>query len=332
MKAAIVHAPGHLSVDDVPDPAPLDHQAVVAVDLCGVCGTDLHVLDGDYGVVTYPVIPGHEFGGTVVAVGAAVRDLTVGQRVAVDPMDYCDACANCRAGWTNLCLRGGGLGTTAPGAFAEYVAVTAARCEPLPDGMSPDLASLVEPLSCVLHAVDRIGPVLGDDVLVVGAGPIGLMLSALLTSAGGRVDVVDRNADRLPTAVAFGASRTATTIAGLDRDGWSVAVDATGAPAAIAEALAHVRKTGRLALLGVGGSDATFPFAPFDVVARELTIVGVNSVRHSFGRAARIIADGRMPTDLLHGAPVPLADTAIGLEQARAAVGLKTRIAVGGGR
>jgi threonine dehydrogenase-like Zn-dependent dehydrogenase len=330
MKAAIVHAPGRLSIDDVPDPAPLDHQAVVAVDVCGVCGTDLHVLDGDYGVVTYPVIPGHEFGGTVVAIGAAVRDLRVGQRVAVDPMDYCDACANCRAGWTNLCLHGGGLGTTAPGAFAEYVAVTAARCEPLPDGMPPDLASLVEPLSCVLHAVDRIGPVLGDDVLVVGAGPIGLMLCSLLAWAGGRVDVVDRNAARLPAAVAFGAGRTATEIAELDRDGWSVAVDATGNPAAIAEALARVRKTGRLGLIGIGGSDATFPFAPFDVVARELTIVGVNSVRHSFGRAARLLADDRMPANLLHAEPIPLTDTAVAFERARAAVGLKTRIAVGG--
>jgi threonine dehydrogenase-like Zn-dependent dehydrogenase len=290
----------------------------------------LHVLDGDYGVVTYPVIPGHEFGGTVVAIGAAVRDLRVGQLVAVDPMDYCDACANCRAGWTNLCLRGGGLGTTAPGAFAEYVAVTAARCEPLPDGMSLDRASLVEPLSCVLHAVDRIGPVLGDDVLVVGAGPIGLMLCALLAWAGGRVDVVDRNTVRLPAAVAFGASRTASTIAELDRDGWSVAVDATGNPTAIAEALAHVRKTGRLGLLGIGGSDATFPFAPFDVVARELTIIGANSVRHSFGRAARLLADDRMPADLLHAEPVPLTDAAVAFERARAAVGLKTRVAVGG--
>ncbi len=98
MKAAVVRTPGSLSIEDVPDPTPADHQAVVAVDLCGVCGTDLHVFDGDYAKVKYPVIPGHEFGGTVVAVGSAVRDLPVGQRDAVDPMDYCDACAPCRAG------------------------------------------------------------------------------------------------------------------------------------------------------------------------------------------------------------------------------------------
>jgi threonine dehydrogenase-like Zn-dependent dehydrogenase len=330
MKAAVVHAPGQLSVEDVPDPAPADHQAVIAVDLCGVCGTDLHVLDGDYAVVRYPMIPGHEFGGTVAAVGSAVRDLRIGDRVAVDPMDYCDACTACRAGWTNMCLRGGGLGTTAPGAFAEFVAVNAARCEPLPEDLPADLASLVEPLSCVLHAVDRIGPVLGCDVLIAGAGPIGLMLCALLSAAGGRVDVVDRNPRRLPPAAEFGAVRSATTVAGLDRGGWDVAVDATGNPAAVAAALAALRRTGRLALMGVASADATLPFAPFDVVARELTIVGVNSVRHSFGRAARLLPS--MPARLLHDDPVPLDEIATALERVRTSAGLKTRVLIGGAR
>jgi 2-desacetyl-2-hydroxyethyl bacteriochlorophyllide A dehydrogenase len=328
MRAAIVRAPGQLSIEDVPDPAPADHQAIVAVDLCGVCGTDLHVLDGDYAVVKYPMIPGHEFGGTVVAVGSAVRDLTVGQRVAVDPMDYCDACANCRAGWTNMCLRGGGLGTTVPGAFADFVAVTAARCEPLPDDLPPDLASLVEPLSCVLHAVDRIGPMLGCDVLVIGAGPIGLMMTALATAAGGRVDVVDRNPERLSTPAEFGALRSATSVAELDRGGWDVAVDATGSPAAVADAVAHLRRTGRLALLGVASPAATFAFAPFEVVGRELTIVGVNSVRHSFGRAARLLPG--LPARLLHDDPLPLDQAGVALERVRSATGLKTRVLVGG--
>jgi threonine dehydrogenase-like Zn-dependent dehydrogenase len=327
MKAAVVQAPGILSIETVPDPAPADHQAVVAVDRCGVCGTDLHVLDGDYAKVQYPVIPGHEFGGTVVAVGSAVRDLRVGQRVAVDPMDYCDACAPCRAGWTNMCLRGGGLGTTVPGAFAEYVAVTAARCEPLPENLSPDLASLVEPLSCVLHAMDRIGPVLGCDVLVVGAGPIGLMMTALVAAAGGRVDVADRNAARLPAAAQFGAQRSGTGVAELDRGGWDVAVDATGNPAAVADAMAHLRRTGRLALLGVASSAATFAFAPFEVVARELTVVGVNSVRHTFGRAARLLPG--LPAHLLHDEPLPLEQAGEALERVRSATGLKTRVLIG---
>ncbi|HEY2520492.1 MAG TPA: alcohol dehydrogenase catalytic domain-containing protein [Streptosporangiaceae bacterium] len=330
MKAALIARPGHLSVEDVPDPAPRDHEVVVEVGTCGICGTDVHVYDGDYAAVRdYPVIPGHEFWGTVVEAGPAVRTVRVGQRVAVDPMDYCDACATCRAGWTNMCLNGGGLGTTAPGALAEYVAVNGARCQPLPDGLSADLASLVEPLSCVLHGLDRIGPVLGEDLLVLGSGPIGLMLAALAAAAGASVDVVDPRADRRAVAPEFGARRVAASAGEIDDGGWGVVADCTGHPGAVATGLAHLRRTGRLALLGIGGAGATFPFAPFDVVARELTIVGVNSVRHTFGRAAALLAAGTIPAARLHGSPLPLAETAAALEAARRGAGLKTRVQVG---
>jgi threonine dehydrogenase-like Zn-dependent dehydrogenase len=327
MKAAVVESPGDLRNAEVADPSPRDHEAVVEVDTCGICGTDVHVLDGDYGVVRYPVIPGHEFGGTIVATGRAVLDLPVGTRVTVDPMDYCDACATCRSGWTNMCLRGGGLGTTAPGALARYVAVNGARCQPLPESMTFDQASLVEPLACVLHGVDRLGPVLGDDAIVFGAGPIGLLMTALLTRAGGYVDLVDSRAERLATGSAFGARRTATTATELDRT-WSVVVDATGNPAAVMEGFRVARRAARIALLGVSGPGRSFAFEPFDVVARELTVVGVNSVRHTFGRATALLGTGDIPTGLLHGEPLPLARTAEALERSRTGVGLKTRVRV----
>lgn len=323
----MVQVPGELAITEVPDPAPRDHEVVVAVDTCGICGTDVHVLDGDYGVVRYPVIPGHEFGGEVVAAGRAVRGLSVGTRVAVDPMDYCDACSTCRSGWTNMCLRGGGLGTTAPGALADYVAVNGARCEPLPEGMDPGLASLAEPLACVLHAVDRIGPVLGRDVLVVGAGPIGLFATALLAMSGGRVDLVDRRAARLAGGPAFGARRTGTSVRELAGT-WDVVVDATGDPGAVADGIAVARRTGRIALLGVSGPGRSFAFEPFDIVARELTVVGVNSVRHTFGRAVSLLAAGALPASLLQEPPLPLAATAQALERSRRAEGLKTRVRV----
>jgi threonine dehydrogenase-like Zn-dependent dehydrogenase len=327
VKAAVVSQPGRLAVAEVPDPAPLDHQAIVEVASCGICGTDVHVLDGDYGVVRYPVIPGHEFGGVVVAIGQAVRGLAVGARVAVDPMDYCDACRMCRSGWTNMCLRGGGLGTTAPGALARYVAVNAARCQELPDGLSLARASLVEPLSCVLHAVDRIGPVLGADVLVIGAGPIGLLATGLLAAAGGRVDVADRNPRRLAAAPSFGARRGGLSVTELDST-WDVVLDATGDPGAVAEAVRVTRRAGRIGLLGVTGPGRSFPFEPFEMVARELTMVGINSVRHTFGRAAELLAAGGLPADLLHDEPLPLAETAAALERSRQGAGFKTRVAV----
>ncbi len=331
MKAATVVEPGRLDILDVADPAPLDHQAVVAVGTCGICGTDVHVLDGDYGVVKYPVIPGHEFAGTVVAIGSAVTTVQVGDRVAVDPMDYCDACELCRSGWTNMCLNGGGLGTTAPGALAEYVAVNAARCEQIPEEMSFDTASLIEPLACVLHGVDRIGAVLGRSALVFGAGPIGLLLCRLLALGGARVDVLDRNPTRLAAAGEFGALRTAADVAELDRPNWEVVLDATGNPEAVRDAVRVTARAGRLGLLGVSGPGRSFAFEPFDVVARELTIVGINSVRNTFGRARQLLASDVLPVELLHGAPFALADTAAALARTRAAQGFKTRVRIGEG-
>lgn len=324
----MVAAPGDLIVTEVADPTARDHEVIVQVHTCGICGTDVHVLNGDYGVVRYPVIPGHEFAGTVVEVGKAVRTLRVGTRVAVDPMDYCDACEMCRSGWTNMCLNGGGLGTTAPGALAEYVAVNGARCEPLRPDLDLDRASLVEPLSCVLHAVDRLGPVLGADALVLGAGPIGLLLVKLLTMSGATVDVVDRNPDRLAVAPAFGAVRTGGSAGSLEVDDWAVIVDATGNPAAVADAFRFARRTARIGLLGVSGPGASFAFEPFDVVARELTVVGVNSVRHSFGRAARLLASGALPIHLIHDDPFSLEATGEALARTHLGRGLKTRVRV----
>jgi threonine dehydrogenase-like Zn-dependent dehydrogenase len=159
---------------------------------------------------------------------------------------------------------------------------------------------------------------------------LGLLIPARAAAGGGRVDVVDRNTDRLPTAAEFGARRSGGTVAELDRGGWDVAVDATGNPAAVADAVAHLRRTGRLALLGVASSAATFAFAPFDVVARELTIVGINSVRHTFGRAARLLPS--LPARLLHDDPLPLADAGAAIERVRSSTGLKTRVLVGGPR
>jgi threonine dehydrogenase-like Zn-dependent dehydrogenase len=181
----------------------------------------------------------------------------------------------------------------------------------------------------VLHGLDRIGPVLGEDVLVLGSGPIGLMLAALAAAAGAHVDVVDPRADRRAVAPEFGARRVAASADEIAEGGWSVVADCTGHPEAVASGLAHLRRTGRLALLGIGGTGDTFPFAPFDVVARELTIVGVNSVRHTFGRAAALLAAGTIPAGRLHGPALPLADTAAALEATRRGAGLKTRVEVG---
>ena len=329
MKAAVVSGPGRCEVGDVPDPRPGAGEVVVEVDRCGVCGTDLHVLDGEAPQVTYPVIPGHEFTGRVAALGAGVTTPAVGTFVAVDPMVFCGHCAQCRAGWTNLCLYGGGLGTTADGAFAELVVVKASQCEPVPPGVPVAWAPLTEPLSCALHAIDRVGPVAGERALVFGAGPVGLMLTRLLDLAGAEVDVVERRPDRLGVATVFGAARSVEDASQLDAGpGWGVVVDATGNPAAIAAGLSLVKRAGTFAVFGVAAADARVEFSPYEVLYKELTIIGSNSVRHSFGRAMGLMAAGRVPVGALLGPPVPLAEIASAFAQTRRGEGFKTIVSV----
>ncbi len=332
MKAAVVTAPGILEVTEVPDPSPAEDEVAVAVELCGICGTDLHVLDGDYPAVRYPVVPGHEFSGTVVGIGRRVRGLGVGDYVAVDPMVFCGGCVQCRRGATNLCLYGGGLGTTSDGALAELVAVKASQCERVPAAIPAAWAPLIEPLSCVVHAMDRIGPVLGERVLVVGAGAAGLLLIGTLAAAGAVVDVLERNSDRRALAPAFGAASSAGSVDELELadTGWDLVVDASGSTEGVALGLSHLRRGGRLCIFGVASPKARVELSPFDVFSRELTIIGSTSVRNSFGRAAEFMATGALPIDRLLADPLALCDTRQAMELARQGAGLKSRVAPGG--
>jgi 2-desacetyl-2-hydroxyethyl bacteriochlorophyllide A dehydrogenase len=208
MRAVVWEKPGELKVTDVADPAPGHGELVVQVGACGICGTDLHIADGEFPPTPYPIIPGHEFAGRVVAVGdGAGGEWRGGERVAVDPSLFCGRCPACHAGRGNLCANWNAIGDTVNGAFAEYVTVPAANAYRLPDSVDDQQGALIEPLSCAVHGLRRIGPVLGEDVLLIGAGTMGLLLLQLLNRAGARsVTVVDRKATRLEVAKAAGAA------------------------------------------------------------------------------------------------------------------------------
>ena len=160
MRAIVLDRPGSFRVAEVPDPTPGPGQIVVKVDACGICGTDLHIMDGEFPPTPYPITPGHEFAGTVAAVGADVTmDLPAGAPVAVDPSIYCGHCRRCRAGRANLCENWAAIGDTVDGAFAEYVAVPAANAYRLPEGFDGQAAAMIEPLACAVHGLRRLGPV-----------------------------------------------------------------------------------------------------------------------------------------------------------------------------
>src|SRR5256886_3603461 len=217
MRAVVIDAPGRIRVDNVPDPTPRPNEVLVRVGACGICGTDLHIIDGDSPLARYPVIPGHEFAGEVVALGYDIAqsngngeaNITVGSRVAVDPNLYCGHCDSCRTGHENLCLNYAALGVTTNGGIAQCVAVPMSSAYLLPNSMSLREGALIEPVSCAVHGMHSLNPRSGDTFLIVGAGTMGLLLLQLAVRGGAsRVAMVDVNAQRLARAELLGATRT----------------------------------------------------------------------------------------------------------------------------
>jgi 2-desacetyl-2-hydroxyethyl bacteriochlorophyllide A dehydrogenase len=328
MRAIVLDRPGSFRVAELPDPAPGPGQIVVKVECCGVCGTDLHIMDGEFPPTPYPITPGHEFAGTVAAVGADVSiDLPAGARVAVDPSLYCGHCRRCRSGRDNLCENWAAIGDTVAGAFAEYVAVPAVNAHRLPDGVDGQFGAMVEPLACAVHGLRRLGPVFGDTVLLAGAGTMGLLLLQLLAHAGaGPVTVVDRVSERLEVARKLGAARVAASLDDLDGERFEIAVDATGVPAVIDRAAGLVDRGGRLLVFGVSPAEASISLSPFRVYNDELTVTGSMAILRSFAPAAELISSGVVDPRPLLSEPLPLDGFGEALRRVRAGQGIKWHI------
>ncbi|MDQ0377390.1 zinc-dependent alcohol dehydrogenase family protein [Amycolatopsis thermophila] len=330
MRAAIVDQPGSVRVGEVPDPTPGERDVVIKVGACGICGTDLHIADGHFPPTPYPIVPGHEFAGEIVELGRDVPGgWQVGDRVAVDPSLFCGYCDPCRAGHGNLCENWGATGDTVDGAFAEYVAVPASTCYRLPDHLSWREGALVEPVSCAVHGVRRVGVEAGEHFLVVGAGTMGLIMQMLLQRAGARVTVVDRNASRLPRAKDLGAHAVATDVSELDGERFDAAADCTGAAPAIEAAFDSLRRGGRLLVFGVAPAEARVALSPFRIYNDEITVVGSMAVLHSYGAALDLVASGAVDTQALLTDALPLESFPDALDLMRSGAGLKVQVLPG---
>jgi 2-desacetyl-2-hydroxyethyl bacteriochlorophyllide A dehydrogenase len=328
MRAIVLDRPGRFRVATVPDPTPGPGQIVVKVDCCGICGTDIHIMDGEFPPTPYPITPGHEFAGTVAAVGPEVAiDLPLGAKVAVDPSLYCGYCRRCRSGRDNLCENWAAIGDTVSGAFAEYVAVPAVNAHLLPDGVDGQLGAMVEPLACAVHGLRRLGPLFGDPVVLTGAGTMGLLLLQLLVHAGaGPVTVVDRVADRLAVARKLGAARTASGLSDLDGERFEIAVDATGVPAVVDGVSGLLDRGGRLLVFGVSPADASISLSPFRVYNDEITVTGSMAILRSFAPAVELIGSGVIDPRPLLSEPLPLDEFGEALHRVRAGQGIKWHI------
>lgn len=330
MRAVIYEQPGSLQVADAPDPTPGPGEVVVRVGAVGICGSDLNIAAGLFPPTPFPIIPGHEFAGEVVAVASDVDFVREGDRVAVDPSLFCGHCQWCRVGRGNLCDSWGAIGDTVNGGAAEYVSVPAVNCHHIPDGMSFRDAAVIEPLSCAVHAVAVAPPRIGESVLIVGGGTMGLLTGQLLARGGASLlALVERKPDRLPIGerVGFGATFTGVDDALAERPGgYDLVVDATGVPAAIEAAFGAVAKGGRFLQVGVAPPDRQVPISPYRIYYEEITVLGSMAVLDSYAPALKLIADGLVKIEPLLTHQLPLEDYPDAFEALRRGDGLKIQL------
>ena len=333
MKAVVIEAPNQVGVKQVPDPTPAADQVVVKVEGCGICGTDIHVIRGEFEPTRYPIIPGHEFCGEVVAAGSAVRNLKTGDFVAVDPSLFDGTCKQCRAGRFNLCENWNGIGVgRTNGACAQFVAVPAVNAFQLPGGMPRHWGALVEPLSCAVHGLDLVDADAGADYLIYGAGTMGLMLAQLARDTGAsKVEMVEKNPRRHDLAKRLAAGRIAVSADELDRpQGWDVVIDATGVVPAIEDGLRRVARGGTFLVFGVANADATATFSPFRVYNDEIKIIGSMAVLHSFERALALLVKGVIDCEAMITNRFGLDDYSIAIDTFLKGTGLKVQVAPAG--
>ncbi|MFF0214239.1 zinc-dependent alcohol dehydrogenase family protein [Streptomyces vinaceus] len=324
MKAAVISAPGVVTIETVEDPEPGPGEVVVQVAACGLCGTDLHILQGEF-APSLPIVPGHEFAGTVVAHGPGVSAPAIGDRVAVDPSLYCNACHYCRIGRNNLCEHYAAIGVTAPGAAAEFAVAPAANCVRLPDHVRVEDAALIEPLSCAVRGYDVLRAQLASSVLIYGSGTMGLMMMELAKRTGAvAVDMVDINPARLTTARTLGCTHAVGSPDEIDRPrGWDLVIDATGSERAIQDAIGRVGRGGTYLQFGVADYAARATIEPYRIYHQEITITGSMAVLHSYERAAELFAAGTLDPDVFISDRLPLADYAAAMDRFRAGQGRK---------
>jgi threonine 3-dehydrogenase len=279
------HAGPGLELIDVPEPEIGPEDVKIRVLRTGICGTDLHIQRWDdwaASAVKAPLIPGHEFFGEVVEVGHLVHDVAVGDQVSGEGHIVCGTCRNCRAGRRQMCIRTQGLGVQRDGAFAEYLSLPATNVWVHHSTIEPEVGALFDPLGNAVHTALAF-PVVGEDVLVAGCGPIGLMAIAVARHVGARFIVgTDISASRLALAEKMGADytidvsaapiRSAQQALGM-REGFDVGFEMSGAPTALPQMIENMNHGGRIAMLGLPSAQIAVDWGI--VVTHMLTLKGI---------------------------------------------------------
>jgi 2-desacetyl-2-hydroxyethyl bacteriochlorophyllide A dehydrogenase len=303
--------PGNFEIVEVPIPAIGDRDVLIKVAVTGICGTDIHIFHGEYEAL-YPIIPGHEFSGTVVEVGNEVKYFKPGDRVTADPNIPCRRCPACKRGHNNQCDNLEAAGVTRDGAFAEYIAVPEAVVFQI-DNIPFQSAAMVEPLACVIWGLNRVKVQPGDSVLVFGAGPMGCLITQALKRAGATsITVSDLVEWRLKIAQSLGAtdivlgSQQEAIIKEINPAGYQVVVDATGISSVLENGFKYVQPRGKIWVFGVVPPNEKVCFSPYEVFRKDLTVIGSFAVNQTFFEAINLIKSEAVSIETLISHQFPI--------------------------
>lgn len=326
MKAARFYERHNLQVDDIPVKAANERGVVIKVHYCGVCGTDVHIYEGEKGSaeVEPPIVLGHELSGEVVEIGDKVTRVKVGDRVAVDPNEYCGQCYYCNIGKKHMCNNMIGLGTARDGGFAEFITVPEYLVYPIPDNVSYKVGAMIEPISCCLHGINLIDINLGDTVMVVGTGNIGLIMVQLAKNKGASVIIaVEPNDVRREKAIKFGAAfginpvtdDTDEILAEHKIENVDVVIDCAGRVNTCEYSVKYAGKGAQVMLFGLTGPDDEMTVKPFSMFKKELTIKASFVNPDSFEKSIALLSGGNLKVDEIISDIVDLDDINTVFEQ-----------------
>ncbi len=308
MKAAIFKGPYELLVDEYNLPKLDKKQVLIKVDVCGLCGTDFHIYSGE-APSNPPIIPGHEFVGTIIDLDSSVEGLSVGDHVAIDPNIYCGECYYCRHGKINFCTSLKALGVTLNGGFAEYSIAPSSQVYKLPKDLPFASAAFAEPLSCCIHGMDIASIKLGESVGIIGGGTIGLMMLQLVKIAGaGKIILIEPIKSKRETAALLGADFTFDPhseymndrISELTSGGLDVVIECVGKSEAANLALKLTKKGGRIIVFGLSEKKDTMTINMQNFFHKELEIKGSLLNPFTFSRSIELLSTKKVNAESLN--------------------------------
>lgn len=324
MKAAVIRLENDkkvLRIEDVEDPSVGDYDVLIRIMASGICGSDLHgFLDSAGTARRDGLIMGHEAAGEVVEVGRLVTRVAVGDRVTIDPQMICGTCVPCRNGWISICdnkrVTGSSLRGFEQGTMAELASIPERQVYVVPNTMDFSEAAMIEPLSNALHLVNRANILLGDTVVIYGAGTLGLcILQGVVIAGAGRIIVSDTATNRLEIAKSMGANVVLNPMTSdihsevlklTDNRGADVVIESVGIDATYQDAIATVRKRGRVMFFGAVQDTVTLPLLP--ILHKEITLVGCTGANDETQLAIGMVASGRVDLRAMLTHQLPLAE------------------------